>query len=238
MFEDEINFLSEPYLTANGGEPYPLYPNEAGMALINLWRKEWRSNDIFEVSSNPSGSNSIRQRLFTGQYTVNLRSGKSGQLIESRNVSISNKHCIQMKHQDNVITDGDFDGDELSSEWHINGDHQLHWDGYLRNGLFLKNHSITKLDISHKLIEGKLYRFKMYVKAVSTLLKNQRIIVQYFNPRLLEGVTIAEATFKNKNEWVHVDSLTSFEAEENNIFIITSEFNGDIIIDHASERFS
>ena len=29
MFEDEINSLSEPYLTANDGEPYPLYPNEA-----------------------------------------------------------------------------------------------------------------------------------------------------------------------------------------------------------------
>ena len=28
MFEDEINSLSEPYLTANDGEPYPLYPNE------------------------------------------------------------------------------------------------------------------------------------------------------------------------------------------------------------------
>ena len=70
------------------------------MALINLWRKEWKSNEIFEVSSDPSGWNSIRRRLFTGQYTVNVRSGKSGQLIESRNISITNKHCIEMKHQD------------------------------------------------------------------------------------------------------------------------------------------
>ena len=68
----------------------------------------------------------------------------------------------------------------------------------------------------------------------SSLLQNQRIIVQYFNPRLLEGVTIAEGTFEVENEWIHVESLTSFEAEQNNIFIITSEFNGDIIIDHAS----
>ena len=74
----------------------------------------------------------------------------------------------------------------------------------------------------------------MYAKVVSNLFQNQRIIVQYFNPRLLEGVTIAEGTFEVENEWIHVDSLISFEAEQNNIFIITSEFDGDIIIDHAS----
>ena len=100
MFEDEINSLSEPYLTANGGEPYPLYPNEAGMALINLWRKEWRSNEIVQVSSSSSAWNSIRRNLFNGEYTINVRSGKSGELIESRNISISNKNCIQMKQQD------------------------------------------------------------------------------------------------------------------------------------------
>ena len=141
---------------------------------------------------------------------------------------------LRTLEQDNLITDGDFDDNELSSEWQINGDYELHWDGYIRNGLFLNDHSITKLDISNKLIEGKSYRFKMYAKVVSNLLQNQRIIVQYFNPRLLEGVTIAEGTFEIENEWIHVESLTSFEAEQNNIFIITSEFNGDIIIDHAS----
>ena len=78
----------------------------------------------------------------------------------------------------------------------------------------------------------------MYAKAVSNLDKNRRIIVQYFNPRLLEGMTIAEGMFEVENEWIHVESLTSFEAEQNNIFIITSEFNGDIIIDHASGWFS
>ena len=78
----------------------------------------------------------------------------------------------------------------------------------------------------------------MYAKAVSNLDKNRRIIVQYFNPRLLEGMTIAEGMFEVENEWIHVESLTSFEAEQNNFFIITSEFNGHIIIDHASGGFS
>ena len=78
----------------------------------------------------------------------------------------------------------------------------------------------------------------MYAKAVSNLDKNRRIIVQYFNPRLLEGITIAEGMFEVENEWIHVESLTSFEAEQNNIFIITSEFNGHIIIDLASGGFS
>lgn len=100
MFEDEINSLSEPYLTAHGGEPYPLYPNEAGMALINLWRKEWRSNEIVQVSSSSSAWDFFRRSLFNGEYTINVRSGKSGELIESRNISISNKNCIQMKQQD------------------------------------------------------------------------------------------------------------------------------------------
>ena len=121
MFEDEINSLSEPYLTANNGEPYPLYPNEvrdiltkrtlflvtmkiplskAGMALINLWREEWRSNEIVQVSSGSSGWNSVRRNVFNGEYTINVRSGTSGELIESRNISISNKNCIQMKEQD------------------------------------------------------------------------------------------------------------------------------------------
>ena len=136
------------------------------MALINLWRKEWRSNEIVQVSSSPSGWDSMRRNLFNGEYTINVRSGKSGELVESRNISIANKNCIQMKEQDfgliwiqnfqyqlfslnhlrsleqdNLIEDGDFDDDELSSEWQINGDYKLHWDGYLRNGLLLHDHS-------------------------------------------------------------------------------------------------
>ena len=48
--------------------------------------------------------------------------------------------------QDNLITDGDFDDDELSSEWQVNGDYKLHWDGYIRNGLFLDDHSEGSTD--------------------------------------------------------------------------------------------
>lgn len=70
------------------------------MALINLWRKEWRSNEIVQVSSSPSGWDSMRRNLFNGEYTINVRSGKSGELVESRNISIANKNCIQMKEQD------------------------------------------------------------------------------------------------------------------------------------------
>ena len=70
------------------------------MALINLWRKEWKSNEIAQVASSRSGWNSVRRNLFNGEYTINVRSGKSGELIESRNISISNKNCIQLKQQD------------------------------------------------------------------------------------------------------------------------------------------
>ena len=64
--------------------------------------------------------------------------------------------------------------------------------------------------------------------------KHERILVQYFNPRLLEGTTVAEGIFEVENEWIKIDSISSFEGEANNIFIITSEFSGDIIIDHAA----
>lgn len=73
---------------------------KAGMALINLWRKEWKSNEIAQVASSRSGWNSVRRNLFNGEYTINVRSGKSGELIESRNISISNKNCIQLKQQE------------------------------------------------------------------------------------------------------------------------------------------
>ena len=63
-------------------ELYPLYPNAAGMAWINLIKKEWTSNEIIELNSELEEEIFYRQ-IFNGQFDIELLDpGKS--LIERR----------------------------------------------------------------------------------------------------------------------------------------------------------
>ena len=50
FFEGVLNDLSAPYATANNGEPYPLYPNKAGMMWMKLVKEDWTSNENISLS--------------------------------------------------------------------------------------------------------------------------------------------------------------------------------------------
>lgn len=76
MFEDEINSLSEPYLTANNGEPYPLYPNEVRDILTKRTLFSWpwkypcqRLEWLLLISGEKNGD---RMKLFKYQAVLQV----------------------------------------------------------------------------------------------------------------------------------------------------------------------
>ena len=89
IFENEINENSTDYLTANNGEPYPLYPNAAGMAWIQLIKKDWTSNEQINLAA---GTQSVNRDIFNGDFTITLRDADGG-VLEQTNVTINNAEC-------------------------------------------------------------------------------------------------------------------------------------------------
>ena len=98
IFEGELNENSTDF--AHLG--YPLYPNAAGMAWIEMIKNKWSSNEVIELSS--STDDDIFQRnLFNGKFSIDLIS-PSGVVKSSLTTSISNKDCFY--YQNNMIPDG------------------------------------------------------------------------------------------------------------------------------------
>ena len=98
IFEGELNENSTDF--AHLG--YPLYPNAAGMAWIELIKNKWSSNEVIELTS--SINDDIFQRnLFNGKFSIDLIS-PSGVVKSSLTTQISNKDCFF--YQNNMIPDG------------------------------------------------------------------------------------------------------------------------------------
>ena len=91
IFENEINENSTEYLTANNGEPYPLYPNAAGMAWIQLIKKDWTSTQQINLAA---GTQTVSRDIFNGDFTITLRDA-NGNVLEQTNTTINNAECHQ-----------------------------------------------------------------------------------------------------------------------------------------------
>ena len=171
----------------------------------------------------------MSRNLFEGDYEISHRDS-AGNVIGQINQTISNSDCVLV----NLIPDGEFDDNVLGSEWRINGNYQFHWDGYVKDGLIIYGHTITVLDISEYITEGEEYLVKLYVKAIGEeQVGGQYVIIQDFNPRLLHGETVAEGHLDKWNSWIELELVSSFIGNRNNVLTLTSEYNGDIMIDHA-----
>ena len=98
LFEGELNENSTDFEHLG----YPLYPNAAGMAWIDLIKNKWTSNEIIDLTS--SANDDIFQRnLFNGKFSIDLIS-PSGVIKSSLTTQINNKDCFI--YENNMIPDG------------------------------------------------------------------------------------------------------------------------------------
>ena len=67
LFENELNENSTDY--ANLG--YPLYPNAAGIAWIDLIKKKWTSDEIIELGANKQ-QEIFNRNIFNGNFEFEL----------------------------------------------------------------------------------------------------------------------------------------------------------------------
>ena len=85
LFEGELNENSTDYEHLG----YPLFPNAAGMAWIELIKNKWTSNEIIDLSSTIN-DDIFQRNLFNGKFSIDLIS-PSGVIKSSLTTQISNK---------------------------------------------------------------------------------------------------------------------------------------------------
>ena len=136
--------LLERYENENSTEyvhlGHPGYPNEAGIAWINLMKKEFASN--FEIESIPGITSSYLKNIFFGKYLIKVVDSNGQTIYEAVEKVEPDSSCNFYSAENNLITDGDFDEDELGDIWIIpNGIPRINWDGYIKDGLKVTDRS-------------------------------------------------------------------------------------------------
>ena len=74
------------YLTANNGSHYPLYPNAAGMAWIQLIKKDWTSDETINFGASDLESLKFERNIFNGDFSIVVKDA-DGSTVEQRAVT-------------------------------------------------------------------------------------------------------------------------------------------------------
>ena len=114
---------------------YPGYPNEAGVAWINMVKFEFTSNFTYENLQNDVEIYS--GRAFFGEYDLEVKS-VTGDILYLDTLMINQNDTICDHY--NLIGAGlissDFDDDMIGIEFTVpTGEAEITWDGYLKDGL-------------------------------------------------------------------------------------------------------
>ena len=230
IFENEINANSSAYLTANNGEPYPLYPNEAGMAWIQLIKKDWTSNEQITLTT---GSQNIERNIFNGDFAFTIKDAQ-GNVRKQTNLTISNQNCHQSVAGSDIVVDGDFDNGILSSEWNVVDEYDFHWDGYMVDALRVKKMTTVELDVSGTMTDGEMYSSWFYAQ-LNTEVKGATLEGDKTIRAVDEtGTTIAMGTFTAYNQYIRVAAMAPFTASATNskLSITVEGYDGDVLLDH------
>ena len=147
IFEGEVNANSQDYLTANNGSHYPLYPNAAGMAWIQLIKKDWTSDETISIGSDNLADVKFNRNIFNGDFTISVKDA-DGNVVDTKSVTVDNQACKNSIKADNIVTDGEFDSSSLDAQWTASGS-TFHWDGYMREGLYFEDFSSATLSLSN-----------------------------------------------------------------------------------------
>jgi len=140
---------------------YPGYPNEAGIAWINLIKGEFVSN--FSVEGLPGITSTYNKNMFYGEYVVKVVNPDGEIIFETIESVKYDSKCDFYKGGKNLLNGGDFDDGIIDDIWKItNGKSLIHWDGYIKDGLKVKERSgddtrAVIIDISKSILESGKY---------------------------------------------------------------------------------
>ena len=130
---------------------YPGYPNAAGIAWIDMIKGEFQSN--FTFSDFQSSGQTIEKSAYFGDYDLTVH--QNGELVHHEIVTVTkSSDCDFYNSPDNLINDGDFDENSINSQFTIPfGKSRLHWDGYVKDSLYVFDRPGTdffEIDITGK----------------------------------------------------------------------------------------
>lgn len=150
--------------------------------------------------------------------------------------------------QFNKMNDGEFDhwntrnsgrlckpNECLTSEWNLNGaNYEINFDGYMRDGLIIRNFAQANFTPAGGLENGKFYWISLMAKAVSDINFTGSEVINVKNSN---GEVVASGSLPGYNRFVKIAPTTIFIAgtsdADNELSIVADNYVGDLMIDHV-----
>ena len=237
-----------PFLHLDQGI-YPMYPNEAGVKWIDVVKREWNSTelDIAVGATGQRATTNLERDLFAAEYRLVVRDA-DGSVLEEQTMTV--EPCTQdVVKANNMVLDGEFDhlmtrntgkllprNTGLTSEWNIGqSEYEIHFDGYMRDGLLIRDFQGASVSPAGGLVDGNTYMIYMFAKPMcqTCAYTGEEVL----NIKDAAGNVVATGNLKTFNRFSKIETraVPFVPSGDNTLTIEVQNYSGDLMIDHLGK---